>query len=146
MTVVDFFIWPFCEKNLHDLAICNLIYSIYRSKKTISLLIDKKEECVHFDDLLWTFEETSFLPHGFDDDSPVKLATDFNDCTNNVLVNLGQSPHPHPKIFGRIIETAGYNESTRLYARNKFKNYKDHEIKVSSHQLESSNATKNIIV
>ncbi len=144
MTKVDFFIWPLCEKRSHELAVCNLISSIYRTEGTLTVLIEDNAERKYFDRLLWTFEETSFIPHGANNSYPVELVSDSKMGNKNILVNLGSTCPMNPRRFKTIVETAGYNESTRSKARLKFKAYKDFGIGVSSHNLKDIMATKDI--
>ena len=144
MTRVDFFIWPLCEKRHHDIAICNLINSTYLSERSLTVFIEDTAERDRLDHLLWTFEQTSFIPHGIDDTYPVKLTSDSAKENNNILINLGRSCPLEPNKFEIIVETAGYDESTRSTARSRFKKYKEHGIRVSSHKIEAIAETKNI--
>ena len=144
MTRVDFFIWPLCEKRYHDLAICNLINSIYLSERCLTVFIEDTAERDRFDRLLWTFEQTSFIPHGVDNTYPVELTSDSAKSNKNILMNLGTSCPLEPKKFKIIVETAGYDEYTRSTARSRFKKYKEHGIRVSSHKIEEIAETKNI--
>tara|TARA_B100000579_G_C22835686_1_gene858600 strand:+ start:1735 stop:2178 length:444 start_codon:yes stop_codon:yes gene_type:complete len=144
MTRVEFFIWPLCKKRYHDLAICNLISSIYRSEGSLTVLIEDTKERERFDHLLWTFEQTSFIPHGVDNTYPVELTSDAFKAKKNILMNLGPSCPMEPEKFEIIVETAGHDESTRSEARLKFKKYKGHGIEISSHKIEDITETKNI--
>ena len=145
MTKVDFFIWPMCNKLQHDVTVCHLIQSVLRAEKTISVLLDEADECRRFNSLLWTFEDTSFLPHGIEDeDCPVKLTINFDKCGEDTLVNLGKSYPISPKRFRRIIETAGHDELTRTNARKKFGAYKDLAIEVNYHKVDNVNAIAHV--
>ena len=146
MTRVDFFIWPLCEKHYHDLAICNLISSIYLSKRSLTVFIEDAAERNRLDHLLWTFEKTSFIPHGVDNTYPVELTSDSVKANKSILMNLGTSCPIEPNKFEIIVETAGYDESTRSTARSRFKKYKEHGIEISSHKIEEIAETKNISV
>lgn len=86
-----------------------------------------------FNELLWTFSPTSFIPHcGIQDDpqliniTPVILSDQIpSDSHYDVLLNL----HPHPPSsfdkFGRIIEIAGISHEDKLAARERYRFYKD---------------------
>ena len=144
MTRVDFFIWPLCEKRYHDLAICNLISSIYLSERSLTVFIEDTAERDRLDHLLWTFEQTSFIPHGIDNTYPVQLTSNPVKANKNILINLGTSCPLEPDKFEIIVETAGYDESTRSTARSRFKKYKEQGIRVSSHKIDEFTETKNI--
>ncbi|MEC9247416.1 MAG: DNA polymerase III subunit chi [Pseudomonadota bacterium] len=147
MTRVDFFVWPMCNKLQHDVAVCYLIQSALRVERTISVLLDENDECKRFNSLLWTFEETSFLPHGIEDDNyPVKLTINFDKCEEDTLVNLAKSCPTYPERFKRIIETAGHDEQTRADARKKFGTYKSLSIKVDHHKIENATSVPHVIL
>lgn len=144
MTRVDFFIWPLCERRHHDLAICNLISSIYRSEGRLTVLLEDNNERERLDNLLWNFEQTSFIPHGVDNTYPVELSSDAAKKTENIIMNLRASCPREPEKFEIIVETAGHDESTRSKARLRFKKYKECGIGVSSHEIKDIAETKNI--
>ena len=144
MTRVDFFIWPLCEKRYHDLAICNLINSIYLSERCLTVFIEDTAERDRLDRLLWTFEQTSFIPHGVDNTYPVELISDSKKANKRILMNLNTSCPLEPEKFEIIVETAGHDESTRSKARSRFKEYKMHGIRVSSHNIEKIAEIKNM--
>ena len=144
MTRVDFFIWPLCEKRYHDLAICYLISSIYRSEGSLTVLIEDAKEQEHLDHLLWTYEQTSFIPHGVDNTYPVELISDATKAKKKILMNLGASYPIEPEKFKIIVETAGHDESTRSKARLRFKKYKEYGIGLSPRKIKDIAEVKNI--
>ena len=136
-----------CNKPQHDVAVCHLIQSALRAERAISVLLDENDECKRFNSLLWTFEETSFLPHGIEDENyPVKLTVNFDKSREDTLVNLAKSCPAYPERFKRIIETAGHDELTRVNARKKFGTYKSLALKVEHHKIESATGAQNVIL
>ena len=143
MTRVDFFIWPLCEKRYHDLAICNLINSIYLSERCLTVFIEDTAERDRFDHLLWTFEQTSFIPHGVNNTYPVELTSDPVKSNKKILMNLGTYCPLESNKIKIIVETAGYDDHTRSTARSRFKKYKEQGFTVISHKIEEIAETKN---
>ncbi|MBY0483720.1 DNA polymerase III subunit chi [Nitrosomonas sp.] len=86
-----------------------------------------------FNELLWTFSPTSFIPHcTLQDDpqllnvTPVILSGQIPpDSHYDVLLNLHQKHPPLFNIFNRIIEIAGVSHKDKLVARERYRFYKD---------------------
>ncbi len=86
-----------------------------------------------FNELLWTFSPTSFIPHcTLQDDpqllnvTPVILSGQIPpDSPYDVLLNLHQKHPPLFNIFNRIIEIAGVSHEDKLVARERYRFYKD---------------------
>ncbi len=86
-----------------------------------------------FNELLWTFSPTSFIPHcTIQDDpqlanvTPVILSDQIlPDSHYDVLLNLHQQHPPVFNQFNRIIEIAGISHEDKLAARERYRFYKD---------------------
>jgi len=86
-----------------------------------------------FNELLWTFSPTSFIPHCIIQDAPqlvnvtpVILSDQIpSDSHYDVLLNLHQQHPPLFNQFNRIIEIAGISHEDKLAARERYRFYKD---------------------
>ncbi len=86
-----------------------------------------------FNELLWAFSPTSFIPHcGIQDDpqlinvTPVILSDQIPpDIHYDALLNLHQQHPPLLNNFSRIIEIAGISHEDKLAARERYRFYKD---------------------
>ena len=83
------------------------------------------------DELLWTFSDTSFLPHaavGSDEAASIAVTvgcTDHLPAQAEVLVNLDVAVPPFFSQFERVIETTGSDEHEKAQARQRYRFYKD---------------------
>lgn len=86
-----------------------------------------------FNELLWAFSPTSFIPHcGIQDDpqlinvTPVILSDQIPpDIHYDALLNLHQQHPPLLNHFNRVIEIAGISHEDKLAARERYRFYKD---------------------
>lgn len=98
-----------------------------------------------FDQLLWTFSSTSFIPHCRNDDdaslvqqTPVILSDRIqSDTTFDVLLNLYHQLPPRFNEFKRIIEIAGTTDEDKSAARERYRRYKNEGFDVQHYQLNS---------
>lgn len=98
-----------------------------------------------FDQLLWTFSSTSFIPHCRNDDdaslvqqTPVILSDRIqSDTAFDVLLNLYHQLPPHFNEFKRIIEIAGTTDEDKSAARERYRRYKNEGFDVQHYQLDS---------
>ncbi len=127
------------------LIACTLIKFYYL--KGHKFIIFCNEESIHlFNQMLWTFDDISFIPHVFSEDSLAKktpiLLTKENpnkviyslslDSKKNKfwLLNLSHECPPEYSGFSRLLEIVSINQNDRLKARERWKKYKseDHEL------------------
>jgi DNA polymerase IIIc chi subunit len=88
---------------------------------------------------LWTFKDTSFVPHSQDQKDtvlPVLVGhTAPSSEWNELLVNLTQDIPAFFKQFQRVAEIAPDDTSWRSRARKHYKNYREQGCELESHQL-----------
>ncbi|MBI2799943.1 MAG: DNA polymerase III subunit chi [Gammaproteobacteria bacterium] len=140
MTSVYFHIVPAQAKRQHDVFVCQLIEREWQTGRTVHVHCCDDTMVASFDDLLWTFRDTSFVPHaivGASDASGVRVmlgCANHSPATHDTLVNL------HPEIpaffsqFERVIETTGHDDNTRQLARERYRFYKDRGYALATHQ------------
>ena len=97
------------------------------------ILFENKENCSKINELLWTYDEDSFLAHTFEDDSicnsiniPIHLSTKFDHKYKaNLLFLLDGFIPSEIKFFERVIIIIDVNDNILM---QKYKNYY-HEIR-----------------
>jgi len=95
------------------------------------------------DDLLWTFNDRSFVPHQFcqdahsiDPSTPVHLTLSLQAAgTADVLVNLSERLPPEPERFTRIAEIIDADPERRRLGRERFRAYREQKLALETHQL-----------
>jgi DNA polymerase-3 subunit chi len=95
------------------------------------------------DDLLWTFDERSFVPHRLCREpgaaAPVALtATAEGAPPADVLVNLRGGPPEMPLRYPRIAEIVDADAERRRLGRERFKFYREMKIPLKTHQLDET--------
>jgi DNA polymerase-3 subunit chi len=109
------------------------------------VMVGEKADLQKLNELLWSFNNTDFLPHCFIEDegaaeTPIILTDDFASSALNtiphadVMIHLGmRMPADVPALvarFPRIVEVVTVNEVERLAGRERYKAYRDlgHEL------------------
>lgn len=145
MAQVDFYILP--ENGKQEHFACALIQKAWKQGNNIFVNTRSESAAAAFDDLLWTFKDTSFLPHCLaannnTEDSPIVIGHD--DQTNaqipghtTIMLNLtDQMPRDTNKLK-RILEIVAGNESDRQQARKRYAEYRDQGHELNNHKIES---------
>ncbi len=134
------FFYNLQDDNQIDKSICQITHFYYKKKLKVLIICDDKLQIDVLNDLLWTFEQISFVPHSFEseyENSPVilcmidNLQSVLDKYKFDVLFNLSRNKINHNIIARFFIEIVTSVEKQRLNAREKFMYYKENEIKVS---------------
>ena len=123
-----------------DKSICQIANFYYKKKLKILIIGEDKLQIDTLNDLLWTFEQISFIPHSVESDyenSPVvlciidNLQSALNKYKFDVLFNLTRKKINLDTVATLFIEIVTSIEKQKLNAREKFNYYKKNEMKVS---------------
>lgn len=129
---VNFYVLNTTNKREAELFGCKLIEKFYANGLTIYVQTSSQEESKHFDHLLWTFSDTSFLPHKVDTKASPSVAPiqiGFNDeqpqAQLDVLVNFSQSVPAFYESFKTIIEIVMTESTMQQLARDRYRWYRE---------------------
>jgi DNA polymerase-3 subunit chi len=131
MTKIDFHVLPAQARRLHDMYVCELVEQAFRAGRRVHVHCLDDDMLAAMDELLWTFHDTSFVPHALAGsaeapDVPVVLAASLEPPAGaEVLVNLHDEVPPFFSRFEQVIETTGEDERSRALARGRYRFYKD---------------------
>jgi len=120
---------------------CRLVRKVHRSGARILVWCEDPVALSQFDQLLWTFSETDFIPHVVASDplaseTPVLLTAEAIDTLHHeVLVNLGRQTPPMFSRFDRLIEVVSGDDEDRTLARDRWRFYKDRGYPLNAHDL-----------
>ena len=98
MARVDFYILPDRAANSRPLLACRLAEKAYRLGHRVYIHVESAQQAQYLDDLLWSFRQGSFIPHGITppqpgDDTPVLIGwQDAPAGATEVLINLSHEP------------------------------------------------------
>jgi DNA polymerase III subunit chi len=97
------------------------------------------------DDLLWTFNERSFVPHDlcvdekFDAATPVHIGLDGSKLPAvDLLVNLTDRLPEGLERYTRVAEIIDADVERRRLGRERFKSYRDLKLALDTHQLDET--------
>ncbi len=133
------------------LAACKSVRKHYLQGHKV-LVFCSEESIILFDDMLWFFDDTSFIPHVLSTDllaekTPIILTIDdpnksihLKNSNKNKknelwLLNLSEECPPGYSKFTRLLEIVSKNPMDRSAARRRLENYKLGNHKLYFHKL-----------
>ncbi len=141
---VDFYILSGGGASAHARYTCRLAEKAYKLKHRIYIHVDNDVEAQRLDELLWTFSQSSFVPHEcINSDasqsvpqSPVVIGY-HNHAPNSydLLINLGQKIPQFCQQFERIAEVVADTDALRQISREHFRFYRKQGITPDTHQI-----------
>jgi DNA polymerase III subunit chi len=143
---VDFYVLKSSAAQQRRAFACRLTEKAYLKDLKIIIVNDTLADAQALDDLLWTFNERSFIPHklcadaqSFDPATPVHLMLESADIlAADLLVNLAQRLPAHLQRCTRIAEIIDADEERRRLGRERFKAYRDLKLTLETHQIDDA--------
>jgi DNA polymerase-3 subunit chi len=139
---IDFYVLNKSEKQADWLFACKLIEKAYEMGHHIFILLDNKEDAFVFDELLWEYEPSSFIPHHIQGEGPkpapaVQIGFDISQTpeVTDIFINLSLEIPEYFKRFKRICEIVTENEAIKTSKREHYKFYQGHQLKIDTHKL-----------
>lgn len=122
---------------------CRLANKAYRLGHSVYIHTPNDEISVILDKLLWTFNQSSFVPHSRlaqlesgDSNFPVAIGEQQPpESWNNVLISLLDDVPLYYSSFKRVIESVDHDEQDKARARKRFKEYRLQGYQPSTHHL-----------
>ncbi len=120
---------------------CKIIDRAYRSGYSVYLWTRDDQESVLLDDLLWTFSQTSFIPHVRNNGNaglmaPVRINHHPpKSGAAEVVVSVADQPVEDYSNFARIAEVVGFDEVEKQSGRSRFKFYRDQGLELETHRI-----------
>ena len=120
---------------------CRLAEKAYQAGQRVLIWHCDKDELTRLDELLWTFSDTSFVPHEWADagrDAPVLLSAGVTPAGPiGVLINLDPSPEPPPGASAaeRVAEIIAAEPQQREAGRARFRAYRQLGCEPVTHTL-----------
>jgi DNA polymerase-3 subunit chi len=143
---VDFYILKDATPRQGWTFACRLTEKAYARTLRVAILTDTEADARSLDELLWTFNERSFVPHEiFDGDAqaadvPVYLTADaVHGPGADLLVNLSNRLPERPERFARIAEIIDADAERKRLGRERFKSYRELQLPLETHQLDALN-------
>jgi DNA polymerase III subunit chi len=109
---------------------CRIIEKAFNNNHKIYIHAGDLEEAENFDTQLWTFSDTSFIPHEIyppilSKDTPILIGHgDAPTGQNDILINLTPEVVPFYQKFNHLIEVIPNDDDLKALARKRFQIYK----------------------
>ena len=140
---VDFYVLKSAAGNQRFAFACRLTEKAFLNDLRIVIVNDTLRDAKLLDDLLWTFDERSFIPHQIClDERPTEPATKVHLAVlpaappaGDLLVNLSARLPAHWESYVRIAEIIDADEERRRLGRARFKTYRDFKVTLETHQV-----------
>ncbi len=142
MSRVDFYILAQPDERARYMLACKLAEKAWRLDNSVHIHTGSQADAQRLDELLWTFRDGSFVPHGLagrDDgtgDSPIVIGCDGDDVTTrDLLINLCDEIPAFAEGFPRVAELVTSDEECRQSSRKRYATYRDQGHELNTHNL-----------
>ncbi len=139
MTRVDFYVVD-GGGAVHDRTLCRVVEKAWQQGHAIYVNCEDGEGARRFDDLLWQFQDTSFVPHALEQDAdeatPIVIGTAAAGAvSHDVLINLASGVPEAVSRFERVVESAGHDDASRQAARTRYRYYQERGFPLHTHKI-----------
>lgn len=143
MTKIDFYLLDANGQDKSRFA-CRLAQKAFKQGCQIYIYSDDQSLVNKMDNLLWTFQQGSFLPHRIHKDAnqesktpePIVIGTTTPpDSVHDVLINLASISPDFFSSFDRVAEIVNNDESDKLDARKRYQFYRDRGYELETHNI-----------
>ena len=142
---VDFYVLKSSAAQQRWAFACRLTEKAYLKDLKIVIVNDTLADAQALDELLWTFNERSFVPHkvcldeqSLDPATPVHLVLESPAIPADLLVNLAPRLPTQLQRYQRIAEIIDADEERRRQGRERFKAYRDLKFTLETHQIDEA--------
>ena len=142
-TKVDFYVLAAADPRSRLTTACRLAEKAYEQGLRVAVRTSAPAETVEIDELMWTFSDRSFVPHGvwpadpdFATATPVLISSGaLPDSHRDVLVNLAADMPADFTAFSRICEVVAGDDDAKRRARLRWRGYKEAGLAPENHNL-----------
>ena len=120
---------------------CRIVEKAYRLGHRIYMRTGNSDDANILDDLLWTFSQSSFVPHQLSTesdtrDSPVVIGQHSPAAEGtDVVISVADEPVSDFTTYPRIIDIVGYEDKEKASGRNRFRYYREHGVEPNTHWI-----------
>jgi DNA polymerase III subunit chi len=138
---VDFYIIPLAAPNTRAMFTCKLVQTARRQGQRVYILTQNAAQTRYLDQLLWTFQDDSFIAHDIypdvaDEIAPVRLGHGECNCPGlDVLLNLSAQVPSFYQDYARILEIVSDEAGIRARAREHYRFYQGQGCELHSHDI-----------
>lgn len=108
-------------------------------ENTIHIHTMTREDAERLDELLWTFRDGSFVPHGLagdENEAPISIGYGESPVEpRDLLITLCDEIPSFAESFPRIAELVTSDEKCRAKSRQRYASYRDQGHKLDTHKI-----------
>lgn len=141
MTRIDFYVLPDADAAERERFACRLADIAYRRGQRVYVHAQSPEQARRLDNLLWTFQAGSFVPHalyppGDAGETPVLIGhEEAPEHDHEVLINLTPTVPSFFSRFERLAEVVNQDPSVKDAGRQRFRFYRDRGYALQTHTM-----------
>ena len=141
MPPVDFYVVKGESEKAQLLFACRLADKTYQAQQHLYIHCHDKNQAITIDDMLWRFNDISFIPHGLmsrNEEITLPILIGYGndvEVTCDIILNLDREIPMTVKKFKRIIEIVYQDPEAKKIARTHYKIYQDKQFPLKSHHL-----------
>jgi DNA polymerase III subunit chi len=142
-TRVDFYLLGAPDGRPRLVTACRLAEKAYDQGLRVAVRTASPSQTAEIDELMWTFSDRSFVPHGvwpaepgFAAATPVLIASGaLPESHRDVLINLGDDLPGDATCYSRVCEVVAGDDEARRRARVRWRGYRDAGLDPDTHNL-----------
>lgn len=142
MTRIDFYIIEKGSEEATESFICRLTEKAWSQENAVYIHAINEAHAIKYDELLWTFNEISFIPHQLpgsqNNEKEVlighDLAADIS-SHHDVLINLNHEAPSFFSQFERVAEIITSDENSKIKGRERYQFYRDRGYALETHKM-----------
>ena len=141
---VDFYVLKSSTAKQRWMFACRLTEKAYLRDLRVVVASATVADTAALDELLWSFNEQSFVPHEIreqvpDGAAPVQLTADLHSVGKaDLLVNLTGSLPDGWERFERVAEIIDADDERRRLGRQRFKAYRELDVSLEAHHMDDA--------
>lgn len=140
-TQATFHIMPECSENALFHYACLLAAQHYRQNQRVYIYTNDQQQSHDIDELLWSFDADSFVPHNLIGEGPrqgamVEIGWQPPKGRRPILINLTSTVPNFAGQFSHIIDFVPNNEAQKIQARTRWTEFKQLGITPTSFTVE----------
>ena len=122
-------------------AACRIAARALKGSRRLAVRIPDRELGARFDELLWTFDERSFVPHvgvgsPLAGETPIVIGDGLGEWPHHdVLLNLGDDLPLEFERFAMLMEVVSADDEARAAARDRWRSYQSRGLAPIPHDL-----------
>lgn len=122
---------------------CYQAANAYRNNQRVFIFSENTEQAHRVDELLWSFEPDSFVPHNLAGEgprggAPVEISWQAPGSRRPVLINLTREVPNFAGQFSTVIDFVPTDETLKQQARERFRSYRQLGFQVNNQTVAST--------